>query len=83
MAVFKCRGCGRLVFRPDILLEYVLHCPTCGPQRIVDEPEVVNIELAALLEKEYLLALTSPSAVRYGPDNQEPVFGREIVKHQS
>jgi hypothetical protein len=78
MAVFKCRGCGRLVFRPDNLLEFVLHCPTCGPQRIVDEPEVVNLELAALLEKEYLLAQASPSAVRYGPTKDKPLYGRKI-----
>jgi hypothetical protein len=79
MAVFKCSECRRLVYLPDDLLEYyVLPCPTCGPQRIVDKPDVVNFELAALLEKEYQLALASPSAVRYGPDYKRPVLGRKI-----
>jgi len=75
MAVVNCLRCGRLLFRPDELLGRHWQCPNCGPTRVSGAELSASAGLAALLEEEYRLSLSSPlPAVDVTPrdSNAEP-----------
>ena len=73
MAIFTCRSCGGLLYRPDEMLGTAWQCPTCGPTHVLLQAVNVPEELAKLFEEEYRrLVWSDPSGPEAGPTSASP-----------
>jgi hypothetical protein len=79
MPVFHCLSCQRLLYRPEELSGRAWQCPECGPTVVSDEAVAVSPELAALLEQEYHVFVTSPPPRPSTAPGTPPPAARKVV----